>query len=149
MEMDKGPQPNRVVYLSYAPEDQALAEELKERFAARDYPEPDFHFPKPVYSHAWSMNATMNHLRIEDAACVVLIYTEHTNGFDMIVRDLEDAKKQGKPIFPLWLSDAPISPELEELVDTENHQVKATCLTKNELIAQLGAYELMKCIFNI
>ena len=147
--MDKDPQPNRVVYLSYAPEDQTLAEELKERFATRDYPEPDFRFPKPVFAHAWSMNATMNHFRIEDAACVVLIYTEHTNGFDMIVRDLEDASKLGKPIFPLWLSDAPISPELEALVDTENYQVKATCFTKNELIARLGAYHLMKCIFNI
>lgn len=147
--MDKRPLPNRVVYLSYAPEDQALAEELKERLAAKDFPEPDFRFPKPVFTHAWSMNATMNHFRIEDAACVVLIYTEHTNGFDMIVHDLEDASKLGKPIFPLWLSDAPISPELEALVDTENYQVKATCFTKNELIARLGAYHLMKCIFNI
>ena len=147
--MDKRPLPNRVVYLSYAPEDQALAEELKERLAAKDFPEPDFRFPKPVFTHAWSMNATMNHFRIEDAACVVLIYTEHTNGFDMIVRDLEDASKLDKPIFPLWLSDAPISPELEALVDTENYQVKATCFTKNELIARLGAYHLMKCIFNI
>jgi hypothetical protein len=147
--MNKGPLPNRVVYLSYAPEDQALAEELKERLAARDYPEPDFSFPKPVFAHAWSMNATMNHFRIEDAACVVLIYTEHTNGFDMIVRDLKDAREQGKPIFPLSLSDAPLSPELEPLVDTENYQVKATCFTKKELLAQLGANELMRCIFHI
>ena len=147
--MDKGSLPNRVVYLSYAPEDQALADELKECFVSMDYPEPDFRFPKPVFAHFTSLNETMNHLRIEDAACVVLIYTEHTNGFDMIVRDLEDAKKQGKPIFPLWLSDVPISTELEALVDTENYQIKATCFTKKELIAQLGAYELMRCIFHI
>ncbi len=145
--MDSGSQPNRVVYLSYAPEDQARADELKERFAARDYPEPSFSFPRPVFAHFCGMNRTMNHLRIEDAACVVLIYTEHTNGFDMIVRDLEDAQEQGKPIYPLWLSDAPISPELEALVDTENYLLKATCFTKKELMAQLGAYELMKCIF--
>lgn len=112
-----------------------------------DYPEPKFRFPKPVFAHFCGMNRAMNHLRIEDAACVVLIYTEHTNGFDMIVRDLEDAKKQGKPIFPIWMSDVPISTELEALVDTENYQIKATCFTKKELIAQLGAYELMKCIF--
>ena len=147
--MDKGPQPHRVVYLSYAPEDQALADELKERFASRDYPEPKFRFPKPVFAHVPSLSATMNHLRIEDAACVVLIYTEHTNGFDMIVRDLEDAKKQGKPIFPIWMSDAPISQELEALVDTDNYQVYATCLTKKEKLARLGAYDLMKCIFGI
>lgn len=97
--MDKGSLPNRVVYLSYAPEDQALADELKERFASRDYPEPKFRFPKPVFAHAWSMNATMNHLRIEDAACVVLIYTEHTNGFDMIVQDLEDERSKVSPSF--------------------------------------------------
>lgn len=147
--MDKGLLPNRVVYLSYAPEDQVLADELKERFASRDYPEPSFSFPKPVFAHFCGMNRTMNHLRIEDAACVVLIYTEHTNGFDMIVRDLEDAKEQGKPIYPLWLSDAPIFPELEALVDTENYQLKATCFTKKELMAQLGAYDLMRCIFHI
>lgn len=147
--MDKGSLPNRVVYLSYAPEDQALADELKERLAAKDYPEPKFRFPKPVFAHVPSLSATMNHLRIEDAACVVLIYTEHTNGFDMIVRDLEDAKEQGKPIFPIWMSDAPISQELEELVDTENYQVYATCLTKTEKLARLGAYDLMRCIFGI
>lgn len=147
--MDKGSLPNRVVYLSYAPEDQALADELKERLAAKDYPQTEFRFPKPVFAHFCGMNRTMNHLRIEDAACVVLIYTEHTNGFDMIVRDLEDAKKQGKPIYPLWLSDAPISPELEALVDTENYQVYATCLTKKEKLARLGAYNLMRCIFGI
>ena len=67
----------------------------------------------------------------------------------MIVRDLEDAKKQDKPIFPLWLSDAPISQELEALVDTENYQVYATCLTKTEKLARLGAYGLMRCIFGI
>lgn len=141
--------PNRVVYLSFAPEDQALAEELKACFASIDYPDPKFCFPKSVFAHFCGMNRTMNHLRIEDAACVVLIYTEHTNGMDMIVKDLEDAKKQDKPIFPLWLSDAPVSKELEELVDTENYQLKATCFTKDELIAQLGAYELMRCIFHI
>ena len=141
--------PNRVVYLSYAPEDQALAEELKACFASIDYPDPTFCFPKSVFAHFCGMNRTLNHLRIVDAACVVLIYTEHTNGIDRIVRDLEDAKKLGKPIFPLWLSDAPISQELEALVDTENYQVKATCFTKKELFAQLGAYELMRCIFRI
>lgn len=147
--MDKGSLPNRVVYLSYAPEDQALADELKERLAAKDYPQAEFRFPKPVFAHVPSLSATMNHLRIEDAACVVLIYTEHTNGFDMIVRDLKDAKEQGKPIYPLWLSDAPISQELEALVDTENYQVYATCLTKPEKLARLGAYDLMRCIFGI
>lgn len=147
--MDKGSLPNRVVYLSYAPEDQALADELKERLAAKDYPQAEFRFPKPVFAHVPSMSATMNHLRIEDAACVVLLYTEHTNGFDMIVRDLEDAKKQGKPIFPIWMSDAPISQELEALVDTEDYQVYATCLTKKEKLARLGAYGLMRCIFGI
>ena len=147
--MDKGSLPNRVVYLSYAPEDQALADELKERLAAKDYPQAEFRFPKPVFAHVPSLSATMNHLRIEDAACVVLLYTEHTNGFDMIVRDLEDAKKQGKPIFPIWMSDAPISQELEALVDTEDYQVYATCLTKKEKLARLGAYGLMRCIFGI
>lgn len=49
--MDKGPQPHRVVYLSYAPEDQALADELKERLAAKDYPQAEFRFPKPVFVH--------------------------------------------------------------------------------------------------
>ena len=141
--------PNRVVYLSYAPEDQALAEELKACFASIDYPDPKFCFPKSVFAHFCGMNRTLNHLRIEDAACVVLIYTEHTNGIDRIVRDLEDAKQLGKPIYPLWLSDAPISQELEALVDTANYQLKATCFTKDELIAQLGAYELMRCIFHI
>lgn len=147
--MDKESLPNRVVYHSYAHEDQALADELKECFVSKDYPEPDFRFPKPVFAHFTSLNETMNHLRIADAACVVLIYTEHTNGFDMIVRDLEDAKKQGKPIFLLWLSDVPISTELEALVDTENHQVYAACLTKTEKLARLGAYDLMRCIFGI
>lgn len=147
--MDKGSLPNRVVYLSYAPEDQALADELKERLAAKDYPQAEFRFPKPVFAHVPSLSATMNHLRIEDAACVVLLYTEHTNGFDMIVRDLKDAKEQGKPIFPIWMSDAPISQELEALVDTENYQVYATCLTKTEKLARLGAYNLMRCIFGI
>lgn len=147
--MDKGSLPNRVVYLSYAPEDQALADELKECFVSKDYPQAEFRFPKPVFAHVPSMSATMNHLRIEDAACVVLLYTEHTNGFDMILRDLEDAKKQGKPIFPIWMSDAPISQELEALVDTENYQVYATCLTKKEKLARLGAYGLMRCIFGI
>ena len=141
--------PHRVVYLSFALEDLALAEELKACFASLDYPDPKFCFPKSVFAHFCGMNRTLNHLRIEDAACVVLIYTEHTNGTGMIVRDLEDARKLGKPIFPLWLSDAPVSPELEALVDTENHQLKATCLTKKELIVHLGAYELMKCIFHI
>ena len=47
----------------------------------------------------------------------------------------------------VYLSYAPISQELEALVDTENYQIKATCFSKKELIAQLGAYELMKCIF--
>ena len=147
--MDNGSQPNRVVYLSYAPEDQALADELKERLAAKDYPQAEFRFPKPVFAHVPSTSATMNHLRIEDAACVVLIYTEHTNGFDMVVRDLEDAKKQGKPIFPIWMSDAPISQVLEALVDTDNYQAYATCLTKTEKLARLGAYDLMRCIFGI
>lgn len=147
--MDKGSLPNRVVYLSYAPEDQALADELKERLADKDYPQAEFRFPKPVFAHVPSLSATMNHLRIEDAACMVLIYTEHTNGFDMIVRDLKDAKEQGKPIFPIWMSDAPISQELEALVDTENYQVYATCLTKKEKLARLGAYDLMRCIFGI
>ena len=46
--MSQEPLPHRVVYLSYAPEDQVLADELKERFASRDYPEPKFRFPKSV-----------------------------------------------------------------------------------------------------
>ena len=57
--MDKGSLPNRVVYLSYAPEDQALADELKERLAAKDYPQADFRFPKPVFAHVPSLSATM------------------------------------------------------------------------------------------
>ena len=72
--MDKGQMPNRTVNLSYAPEDQALADELKERFAGNDYPEPGFRFQKHAFAHTGYMNVKMNYLRIGDVICMAPIY---------------------------------------------------------------------------
>ena len=141
--------PHRVVYICFAPEDIALAEELKSRLQSKDYPAPEFSFPKPVFSHLSSENPTLIRFRIEDAACIVLIYTEHTNNCDRVIEDLKLASTLLKPVFPVFLSDKTISPELKKYVDTTDYQIKATCFTKPELFAQLGANELMRCIFHI
>lgn len=77
--MDKGSLPNRVVYLSYTPEDQALTNELKDCLAEKDYPEPEFRFQKNAFAHTGCMNVKMNNLRIGDVICTT-------------------------PIYPLWLS---------------------------------------------
>lgn len=140
---DKGPSPKRVAYLCFAPEDIAIAQELKAYMNANG---GDI-LPRPVYAHLAGENKTLNHYRIEDSTCVILIYTENSNSASVVLRDLKDAQALGKPIFPLFLSDAEISPELASLVDTENYQILATCFTRKELFARLMDGKIWGCIF--
>ena len=140
--------PNRVVYITFAPEDLAIAEELKTCLSSKDWPSPSFSLPKPVFAHLSGQQATLNRLRVQDAACVVLIYTEHTNGVETILQDLRWALIYTKPIFPVFLSDTPVTPELAKLVPTDE-QYKADCFTRRELFAQLGGYEIVRCLFGV
>ena len=140
---DKGPAPKRVAYLSFAPEDIEIAQELKSYMNAKG---GDI-LPRPVYAHLAAENRTLNHYRIEDSTCVILIYTENTNSASGVLRDLKDAQALGKPIFPLFLSDAEISEELASFVDTENYQILATCFTRKELFARLMDGKIWGCIF--
>ena len=138
--------PNRVVYITFAPEDLALAEELKTCLSSKDWPAPSFSLPKPVFAHLSGPNSTLNRLRLQDAACVVLIYTEHSNGVKTILEDLRWAFLSAKPVFPVFLSDTPVDRELARWFDTGDLE-KANCFTRRELFAQLGGYDIMKCIF--
>ena len=140
---DKGPAPKRVAYLSFSPEDIEIAQELKAYMHAKG---GDI-LPRPVFAHLAGENRTLNHYRIEDSTCVILIYTENTNDASGVLRDLKDAQAQGKPIFPLFLSDAEISEELAALVDTENYQILATCFSRKELFARLMDGKIWGCIF--
>ena len=140
----KEPAPKRVAYLSFAPEDIEIAQELKAYMNAKG---GDI-LPRPVYAHLAAENRTMNHYRIEDSTCVILIYTENTNSASGVLRDLKDAQAQGKPIFPLFLSDAEISEERASFVDTENYQILATCCSRKELFARLMDGIIWGCIFH-
>lgn len=140
---DKSPSPKRVAYLSFSPEDIEIAQELKAYMNAKG---GDI-LPRPVYAHLAGENRTLNHYRIEDSTCVILIYTENSNSASVVLRDLKDAQALGKPIFPLFLSDTEISEELASLVDTENYQILATCFTRKELFARLMDGKIWGCIF--
>ena len=138
--------PNRVVYITFAPEDLAIAEELKTCLSSKDWPSPSFHLPKPVYAHLSGQHTTLNRLRVQDSGCVVLIYTEHSNGVQTILQDIRWARIYAKPVFPVFLSDTPLTRELARLVPADE-QYKADCFTRRELFAQLGGYEIMRCLF--
>ena len=123
------------MYICFAPEDLGIAKDLEERFASED-PESKT-FPLPVYSRFSGDDRRLNHFRIEASACVVLIYTEHTSGNGQVVQDVSEALRLNKPIFPLFLSDAPMSSPLCDLIDSGNYKTIATCLLPHEIVAQL------------
>ena len=136
MSSERYPLKDRVVYICFAPEDLPIAQELEERFAPEGSEPRDF--PLPVYCRFSGDDRRLNHFRIEASACLVLIYTEHTSGNGRVVQDVSEALRLNKPIFPMFLSDAPMSSPLCDLIDAENYQMLATCLLRREIIAKLA-----------
>ena len=133
---ERYPLESRVIYICFAPEDLPIAKELEARFASQDPETTDF--PLPVYCRFSGDDRRLNHFRIEASACLVLIYTEHTSGNGRVVQDVSEALRLKKPVFPLFLSDAPMSSPLCDLIDAENYQTLATCLLRREIIAKLA-----------
>lgn len=133
---ERYPVKDRVVYLCFAPEDLPVAQELEARFADDGSKHNDF--PLPVFCRFSGDDRRLNHFRIEASACLVLIYTEHTSGNGRVVQDVSEALRMNKHIFPMFLSDAPMSSPLCDLIDAENYQTLATCLLRGEIIAKLA-----------
>jgi hypothetical protein len=137
---------SRLVYICHAREDEQLAEEVRDCLASKDYLDRCF-FPTPVFTRFSSEDRVLNRRRIDECNCAILIYTDNTNKHSRILQEMAYLHQQGKPIYPLWMSDAPFPPVFEKLVDTDDYKVLATCFTKKEKISQLMTNRLFHRLF--
>ena len=141
----KNGHPKKTVYVSFAPGDEAVAEEFISHMTRPDIVEDIFHSQHFFWYRA-DNNEMMSHLRIADSSVIILLYTERTNGNWRVRDDMAEALEYVKPVFGCFLCDTPMSDEFVGVLNAEDQFAHTQILTREEVFNQIASYKVWRTV---
>lgn len=134
--MEKG-KIKRTVFVSFAPGDEALAEEFIDYMKKPDIVETLFH-SRHFFWYRSDDDVTATDLRIADSSAVVLLYTGNTNSAPRVFGDIMKSRELRKTVFAWFSDDSVPAPELSYCVNPDDRIPHTTFLSREEIFNHLA-----------